>query len=206
MSRSNRKKFWYIFFLFILALLTYPYFASLEKQHSSIRTFKECVDAGYSILETYPEQCKMPGKSFTNPDQVKETSSPKEEIESPFLNHSYLVNGTPVYVTTSTDATTTSSLHYDNLLYKAVVSQDTLEDTLFIAKKTSEGKELYYIFLALGLYNGSVAPANGIFLGEEKPLSVARSNEGHILVTLKCSSTTVCTKKFVVKNDILEPQ
>lgn len=35
----------------------------------SINSYKDCVDAGYPILESYPEQCSTPdGKRFTNPD------------------------------------------------------------------------------------------------------------------------------------------
>lgn len=47
----------------------YFYFIQKNREFSSIKTFKECVDAGYKIIETYPEQCKAGAYTFTNPDQ-----------------------------------------------------------------------------------------------------------------------------------------
>jgi hypothetical protein len=36
-----------------------------------VQNFQECVDAGYPVMETYPEQCRTPdGRTFVNPDQV----------------------------------------------------------------------------------------------------------------------------------------
>lgn len=207
MSRRSRKKYWYFILLLIITPLAYLYFSSIQKKHSSIQSFKECVDAGYPILETYPEQCKIPGKSFINPDQKKETSLPEKESGLPFLNLTYLMNGSPIVITSSvTGGATTSSLEYDNNFYRDFLSQDTLEDTLFIAKRISEGKSSYYIFLALGLYNKGVAPANGILLGDGKPLTISKDKDGVILVTVACTSKITCTKKFLVKNDILEAQ
>lgn len=41
-----------------------------------ITSFEECVNAGYPILESYPEQCKVPGgQTFTNENQLPLTDS-----------------------------------------------------------------------------------------------------------------------------------
>jgi hypothetical protein len=71
----------------ILLIGVYFYFSKKEESYTSITTFKECVDAGYPILETYPEQCKTPDKrTFVNPEQtppVVSTTTPttgKEDL------------------------------------------------------------------------------------------------------------------------------
>ena len=39
----------------------------------NINSFQACKDAGGSIAESYPEQCFIEGKSFTNPDQFAQS-------------------------------------------------------------------------------------------------------------------------------------
>ena len=40
-----------------------------EKSDKDIKSFQTCKDAGGAILESYPEQCMLNGKSFTNETQ-----------------------------------------------------------------------------------------------------------------------------------------
>ena len=40
-----------------------------EKSDKDINSFQTCKDAGGAILESYPEQCMLNGKSFTNETQ-----------------------------------------------------------------------------------------------------------------------------------------
>ena len=40
-----------------------------EKSDKDINSFQTCRDAGGAILESYPEQCMLNGKSFTNETQ-----------------------------------------------------------------------------------------------------------------------------------------
>lgn len=43
------------------------FFFSAPKTYSGITSYEECVAAGYPVLETYPEQCKIPdGRTFTH--------------------------------------------------------------------------------------------------------------------------------------------
>jgi len=44
-------------------------YALLAHNSKKISTYKECVEANNTVLETYPEQCLLPdGTSFTNPE------------------------------------------------------------------------------------------------------------------------------------------
>lgn len=62
---------------------------------SQIVNFKECAQAGYSMIESYPRQCKTPdGKTFTEDIENKDDKSnfirvsspkPNEEIRSPLV-------------------------------------------------------------------------------------------------------------------------
>ena len=40
-----------------------------EKSDKDVNNFQTCKDAGGAILESYPEQCMLNGKSFTNETQ-----------------------------------------------------------------------------------------------------------------------------------------
>lgn len=48
--------------------------------NKNINNFKTCKDAGGALLESYPEQCMLNGKSFTNDAQVPKTSSSDEYV------------------------------------------------------------------------------------------------------------------------------
>ena len=68
-------------FIVIALIGSYFFFRQIQSDYLAINSFQSCVDAGYPVLTTYPEQCKIPGKTFTNEAQlkeadVKETPSP----------------------------------------------------------------------------------------------------------------------------------
>lgn len=66
-----------------------------KRSAPSINTFEECVSAGYSVLESYPRQCRTPdGKSFTEDigneleklDLIRASSPrPNQIIKSPLV-------------------------------------------------------------------------------------------------------------------------
>ncbi len=43
---------------FLLSALT---LAACNNAHADIRSFEECMQAGYPIMETYPRRCHVPG-------------------------------------------------------------------------------------------------------------------------------------------------
>jgi hypothetical protein len=67
------KKFTLLFLLILFIVVISIYFSLYRKNNKSfllppknIRSFKECVDAGYRVGESYPRQCFTPdGRNFT---------------------------------------------------------------------------------------------------------------------------------------------
>lgn len=54
----------------IVLLLLIVAIISIMLTKNEITTFEECVEAGYPVMETYPEQCMIKdGQIFTNPNQ-----------------------------------------------------------------------------------------------------------------------------------------
>ena len=74
MKITNSPIFWFvsalIFFLIGIGIsyLAFGLFVDKEKKNDEIiiNSYEECVEAGYPIMESYPEQCAVPGgKTFT---------------------------------------------------------------------------------------------------------------------------------------------
>ncbi|HVX93071.1 MAG TPA: GerMN domain-containing protein [Candidatus Dojkabacteria bacterium] len=59
----------------LLAIIAYLVYQNTKNNNTTsntknITTYKECADAGYPILESFPSRCMTPdGRSFTNPDE-----------------------------------------------------------------------------------------------------------------------------------------
>ncbi|MBP6888567.1 MAG: hypothetical protein KBC21_02570 [Candidatus Pacebacteria bacterium] len=203
---ENKKKYWPYLLLLLVCSTSYAYFSSVNNRFLSVKSFEDCVKSGSPILDTYPEECKIPGKTFVNKKQSKEAQTKTEQTEvlkKNFLNYLYLVNGTPSAVTSL--PTATSSLIYSDLMYESKVNGDTLKDILFIAhERKAAALDMYYLLLALGLYNGELAPANGIALGGIRPTAISVTNDNKITVTFFSGSQSANSKTFVLKNGILE--
>ncbi len=76
--------------LIVGLLLSLSNIAKQQKMYA-ISTFEECKDAGYPIMESYPEQCATPdGRSFIN-DTV--TQVPVESTSTPVQSNGCAVSG-----------------------------------------------------------------------------------------------------------------
>lgn len=54
-----------------------------QQRMYSITTFRECADAGYPIMESYPEQCRTPdGRLFVN-EEVEQIVPPESGTTTP---------------------------------------------------------------------------------------------------------------------------
>ena len=83
MKISNQKGFGVVqIFLLIIVIVSvglagrYVYNKQRDKKDSSpqasakqLTSFKECVDAGNPVMESFPEQCRADGQTFTNEEQ-----------------------------------------------------------------------------------------------------------------------------------------
>ncbi len=83
-----------LIFLVILGLVVGGYFY-LKPVDEEINSFEECVDAGYSVMESYPRKCTTPndqtfvediGNVLEKEDIIRiDNPRPNEKIESPLL-------------------------------------------------------------------------------------------------------------------------
>lgn len=90
-------------FLTILVVVVLPasyfYFNAIEERHKNILSFEDCIRAGFKVIPTYPETCKIPGKTFTNPRQKEEhtkaetTLQTQDNIKALYKNDSYVIEG-----------------------------------------------------------------------------------------------------------------
>lgn len=71
MKRSG-KFFWFIILgviaLLVAVILTVVLATKGSAPERKINSYAECVAAGNPVMESYPEQCRADGKTFTNPD------------------------------------------------------------------------------------------------------------------------------------------
>lgn len=196
----------WIFFVVVI-MVAYFYFSSIQKKYESVTSFKECVDLGYPVTESLPRECRMPGKTFINENE--KTSLEKKEITDELLGKdfpslSYVVDGSLLKTDKESEASTTTDLVYTPLFYADSLTEDNLPDRLFIAKRNNkDGIPEYFLLLALGLYDGGYASANGVYLGTKKPIAVTKEKQA-IKVTFLCEKEKACSQSFYIKNDILE--
>lgn len=83
-----------IFLLFICAvLLVGGYYFYNKRRIKLIDSFDGCVDAGYPILESYPEQCMTPdGRSFTRELSKVEQRKLDEQVRNEYYGFSTFVD------------------------------------------------------------------------------------------------------------------
>ncbi len=68
-KESKGKKVWILVLLLVLVFVSvgswFLFTYNEQEGVEDIRTFQQCVDAGYDVIETYPEQCLVPdGRVF----------------------------------------------------------------------------------------------------------------------------------------------
>jgi len=54
-----------ILILIVVGLVYYFSFQTEEHLDLSVESFKECMDAGYPVMESYPRQCRASDRNFT---------------------------------------------------------------------------------------------------------------------------------------------
>jgi hypothetical protein len=222
MKRTIKKIFYIL--LVILLVITYIFFKRAEEEYASVTTFDECVSAGYQVLTTYPEQCKMPGKTFTNTKQIEEdtqiiaTTTPSQNNTSP-KNTSYtiegelieLTNGESVIEQDASSSEKETSKYFGKEL-RVDLNEDGTDDSAFILTKNGGGSgTFYYLVVALNKNNGFVG-INGILLGDRiEPVSNEFKN-GEIVITyldrlpsepMVKKPTNKAVKHFKIMNETL---
>ena len=168
----------------------YLFFTHIEKEYMAITTFKECVDAGYPILEKYPEECKIPGKVFVNTEQIKEEIKEDITVISELYmnpkNTSYTIEGAQILLTDGVYVSNEQTVTYFGKELRVDLDNDTDEDSSFIATVVhASSTDIAYYLVVSRNEGGEYRGTNGVLLGENiSPLSTEFKNNT-IVVTYK---------------------
>lgn len=71
-------------FIFAVVLLGFLYYSKREGNYSAITTFLECKQAGFQVMESYPERCQTPdGRQFVNENATSTPGTPASATGTP---------------------------------------------------------------------------------------------------------------------------
>lgn len=187
--RSIKPKIKLFFYIFLVVLIigVYFFFKRVETEYNAIRTFKECVDAGYPVITTYPEQCKIPGKVFTNveqkasPENKEQVNGTPEKNMNP-KNTSYNIEGEQIALVNGIGKSTNTTITYFGNELRVDVDGDGKEDTAFLVTSQNAGTgNFYYLVVALNK-DGEYVGTNGILLGDRIAPQTTEFRNGEIVV------------------------
>lgn len=169
-------------FIFIAIPCSYLYFGAVQERYTAITSFDACVKAGYTVTSTYPEECKIPGKLFTNTRQhvtekqdtgiVLGISTSTQDVRyTEYTQATYYIEGTPVTLSngqgilrTTTPGEVTSSVHIVGEPIYADINSDTATDTLMVLAVTNDIRTTYYITAYVSLKT-EYAGVNAVTVG-----------------------------------------
>lgn len=180
--------------LVIFLIGAYLFFKQIQSEYTAINTFEACVDAGYPVLEMYPEQCKIPGKIFVNKVQVHEPETKEETAAVPETsmnpkNTSYDIEGEHIplqngkWIPSNQSSSSLSIISYFGNELRMDINQDGKEDTVFIITDRTQGEGIFYYLVTALNNDGGYRGTNGVLLGDRiSPQSTEWSND-KIVVT-----------------------
>lgn len=211
--------------LVIFLFIAYLYFKQAQNKYLSITNFDECVSAGYQVLTTYPEQCKIPGKVFINTNQTASsiTLSTTTDIIKKInpKNTSYdiegeiysLDNGVAIKVEQIDNTSSTTTIKYFGNELRVDVTGDKKEDSAFILTSESSGSgTFYYLVVAILNDNGKYDGTNGVLIGDRIIPKTTEFRNGEIVVNyldrkieepMSKKPMVLTSRYFKVSNDTL---
>ncbi len=204
--------------LFIALVISYQYFHNVQTKYLSITTFKECVDAGFSVQKSYPEKCVMSGKSFINPLQSesnKQIQKIKDTAVSVYKDLDYIFDGQKIQFKAGVGsfpgntALRQSSSSFEILgspfLYD--INDDTILDSTFLVRETkyNQNRSLYYISSAISLKDGFTG-LNAVYVDYAVATSTLLFKNGEIVLQYLTENqkTTRSEKYFTFEDGILK--
>lgn len=185
--RRNLQFFFYTVLILFL-LVAYFFFRQIEREYSMITNFKECKEAGFEIIPTQPEQCKIPGKVFINSPVLTEATTTQEETGlSPEKNMNpknatYTIEGVQVTLTNGSAIKDGTTVRYFGNETRADFDGDGKEDTAFLLTTSGAGTgTFYYLAVALDKDNGYLG-TNTLFIGDRISPQTTEFKNGEIIV------------------------
>lgn len=215
--KNLQKNIVYIGVVLAVLGVSYQYFHMRQKAYLQVTSFASCVEAGYKVLATYPEQCVLYGKHFSNPLQQKsETNSATSSELSPihYKDQLYIIEGAQVYFHDGKGELpanpilkqSSSSLIITGEPFLYDINNDNIKDLIFLMHTDNKNtKKTYYITSSLSLHKGFYG-SNALFLDYDVNNSKFLYKNGEIVVSYTTGDTNVETKEkyFTLENDILK--
>lgn len=178
--------------LFLIILGVYFFFKQAQKEYEAITNYQECLDAGYPMLATYPEQCKIPGKTFTNQSQkasvdIIATSTPKEKN---YKSTSYLLEDKAITLQNGVanipldpNSSSTNKIQYFGNEVRGDFDTNGTEDIAFLLTSNSGGSgTFYYVTVALSDIDHTYKGTNMLLLGDRIAPQSTELKNGEIIV------------------------
>lgn len=221
---GRNLKLFFSILLVVFLVGAYLFFNQIQREYVAITTFQECIDAGYQVTGAYPEQCKIPGKVFTNTKQeasvdiIEATTSPEKNMNP--KNSSYDIEGHVITLQNGESITSDQILessakkivkYFGNEL-RVDIDGDTKEDTAFLLTTNNSGTgTFYYLVVALNKDGGYIG-TNGVFIGDRIAPQTTEFRNGEIVVNytdrkidepMSAKPTLGISRYFKVMNDTL---
>ncbi len=213
---SAKKNYLFLLFFVVLIAFSYFYFTGKQLVYQEITSFEGCAKAGFHLLPTYPEQCKMPGKIFTNPQQTTEKAVIEKiatTTRQNYENLSYFIDGQVVTLndgigilpSNTLPRRATSTIMVTDYKMSIDMNADSLVDTIFLLKTTSskENKSTYYLSSALALNTGYFG-LNLVALDEDISLVSLMYKDSKITVKYTDAHSNKKTRYFKFENNFLQ--
>lgn len=213
-TEVERKNYLFIVLTLVTVIACYTYFSHQQKKYSAITSFKECLAAGYPVILTYPEECRIPGKRFTNPEQkiVKQSSASSTDFAiNDFKNGAYILNGQLIRLQNGvlefiTSQNTARRLQINaSSTYEADINGDTIKDTVFIIEEMPLDGSIpkQYLTASVSLRNGFVG-LNMLSLGEVPTVPALDYRNADLVLSYMVGTTSDnLIRRFRMDNDIL---
>lgn len=186
MKYSKLKLVLYII-LIIFLIGAYLFFKQIQKEYISITTFQECIDSGYPVLATYPEQCKIPGKIFINTTQVASKEIDDKKIVTPEKNMnpkntSYDIEGEHISLENGKAVLVDKTINYFGNELRTDINGDGKEDTALLLTVTSPGTGTFYYLVVAINKDGGYLGTNGALIGDRIAPQTTELRNGEIVV------------------------
>ncbi len=212
--KTSQKNLLFIGVSILILSSGYAYFYSQQKKHESIISFSDCVAAGYPKTESYPEECRVPGKKFVNPNQEASIAVATSTPSNDFKNLSYIIDGQNINFKEGrgilgpnkllTRGTTT--LEYIDVSLVEDINNDFVPDTTFIVVSMSNNPSSYYIVTSISLYKGYTG-ANALYVGSNLASTTLSYKDNKIVLeySKNFSGKERFSQSFIFEDDILKP-
>lgn len=173
-----KKLRYFLYIVLVLAVIVlYFFFKRMEAEYNSITTYEDCISAGYPMIATYPEQCKIPGKTFVNTAQkasVDVIASTSTKMAKNYKNATYLIEGKEITLQNGTavidiapESASKETIRYFGNEVRGDFDGNTTEDIAFLITSDNGGSgTFFYLAVALQSPGKLYSGINTVFLGD----------------------------------------